>query len=139
VVSCKDAKQAPCSLGLLATSQQYFSLTTNQPPTTSNQQPASSTLLSEQTSTSQPNRLKARVQFYLQVKKLKTIIKYQTFNTVLDTLIYAQRSTFVTYNYMSIASFKIPFSVELQPRSVHFVEVPSHFPFIHGNDGKYDS
>jgi hypothetical protein len=139
VVSYKGAKQAPCSLGLSATSQQYFSLTTNQ-------QPASSTLLSEQTSTShqppatsQPNRLKARVQFYLQVKKLKTIIKYQTFNTVLDTLIYAQRSTFVTYNYMSIASFKIPFSVELQPRSVHFVEVPSHFPFVHGNDGKYDS
>jgi hypothetical protein len=40
---------APCSLGLSATSQQYFSLRTNQ-------QPASSTFLSEQISTShQPN------------------------------------------------------------------------------------
>jgi hypothetical protein len=39
----------PCSLGLSATSQQYFSLTTNQPPAT---EPASSTLLSEQTSIS---------------------------------------------------------------------------------------
>jgi hypothetical protein len=36
---------AMCSLGLSATSQQYFSLRTNQPP-------ASSSLLSEQTSTS---------------------------------------------------------------------------------------
>jgi hypothetical protein len=40
---------APYSLGLLATSQQYFSLRTNQPP-------ASSTFLSEQISIShQPN------------------------------------------------------------------------------------
>jgi hypothetical protein len=31
------AEYAPCSLGLSATSQQYFSLTTNQPPTTSHQ------------------------------------------------------------------------------------------------------
>jgi hypothetical protein len=45
VVSYKGAKQAPCSLGLSATSQQYFSLTTNQ-------QPASSTILSEQISIS---------------------------------------------------------------------------------------
>jgi hypothetical protein len=40
-----DLNLAPCSLGLSVTSQQYFSLTTNQ-------QPASSTFLSEQTSTS---------------------------------------------------------------------------------------
>jgi hypothetical protein len=31
---------APCSLGLSATSQQYFSLRTNQPPATSQNQPA---------------------------------------------------------------------------------------------------
>jgi hypothetical protein len=30
----------PCSLGLSATSQQYFSLRTNQPPATSQNQPA---------------------------------------------------------------------------------------------------
>jgi hypothetical protein len=30
----------PCSLGLSATSQQYFSLRTNQPPATSHNQPA---------------------------------------------------------------------------------------------------
>jgi hypothetical protein len=30
-------RHSPCSLGLSATSQQYFSLTTNQPPATSNQ------------------------------------------------------------------------------------------------------
>jgi hypothetical protein len=30
----------PCSLGLSATSQQYFSLRTNQPPVTSQNQPA---------------------------------------------------------------------------------------------------
>jgi hypothetical protein len=32
--------QAACSLGLSATSQQYFSLRTNQPPATSRNQPA---------------------------------------------------------------------------------------------------
>jgi hypothetical protein len=31
--------QTPCSLGLSATSQQYFSLRTNQPPATSQNQP----------------------------------------------------------------------------------------------------
>jgi hypothetical protein len=31
---------SPCSLGLSATSQQYFSLRTNQPPATSRNQPA---------------------------------------------------------------------------------------------------
>jgi hypothetical protein len=35
----KQQKKA-CSLGLSATSQQYFSLRTNQPPTTSRNQPA---------------------------------------------------------------------------------------------------
>jgi hypothetical protein len=33
-------KLTPCSLGLSATSQQYFSLRTNQPPATSHNQPA---------------------------------------------------------------------------------------------------
>jgi hypothetical protein len=32
--------EVPCSLGLSATSQQYFSLRTNQPPATSQNQPA---------------------------------------------------------------------------------------------------
>jgi hypothetical protein len=31
------SRPSPCSLGLSATSQQYFSLTTNQPPATSHQ------------------------------------------------------------------------------------------------------
>jgi hypothetical protein len=34
------ALNTPCSLGLSATSQQYFSLRTNQPPATSQNQPA---------------------------------------------------------------------------------------------------
>jgi hypothetical protein len=41
---------AACSLGLSATSQQYFSQ--NEPATSNQPQPASSTFLSEQTSTS---------------------------------------------------------------------------------------
>jgi hypothetical protein len=36
----RGASYAPCSLGLSATSQQYFSLRTNQPPATSQNQPA---------------------------------------------------------------------------------------------------
>jgi hypothetical protein len=43
-------RSSNCSLRLSATRQKYFSLRTNQSPTTS-------ILLSEQTSTSQPNRL----------------------------------------------------------------------------------
>jgi hypothetical protein len=43
----------PCSLGLSATSQHYFSLRTNQPTILFSQnKPANNTLLSEQTSTS---------------------------------------------------------------------------------------
>jgi hypothetical protein len=40
LVKKKSKKQTPCSLGLSATSQQYFSLTRNQPPATSRNQPA---------------------------------------------------------------------------------------------------
>jgi hypothetical protein len=36
----KLVEQTACSLGLSATSQQYFSLRTNQPPATSRNQPA---------------------------------------------------------------------------------------------------
>jgi hypothetical protein len=46
---------APCSLGLSATGQQYFSLRTNQPPTTSQQY--SSLRTNQPSATSQPNRL----------------------------------------------------------------------------------
>jgi hypothetical protein len=49
---------AACSLGLSATSQQYFSLRTNQPPATSRNQPA--VLFSQNKpapAISQPNRL----------------------------------------------------------------------------------
>jgi hypothetical protein len=47
----------PCSLGLLATSQQYFSLTTNQPPATSQQCSSLRTNQHQPSATSQPNRL----------------------------------------------------------------------------------
>jgi hypothetical protein len=46
-----------CSLGLSATSQQYFSLGTNQPPTTSQQYSSLRTNQHQPSPTSQPNRL----------------------------------------------------------------------------------
>jgi hypothetical protein len=48
---------AACSLGLSATSQQYFPLTTNQPPATSQQYSSLRTNQHESSATSQPNRL----------------------------------------------------------------------------------
>jgi hypothetical protein len=53
------AKKAACSLGLSATSQQYFSLRTNQPPATSQQYSSLRTNQHQPSATSQPNRLKA--------------------------------------------------------------------------------
>jgi hypothetical protein len=50
-------RQSPCSLGLSATSQQYFSLTTNQPPATSQQYSSLRTNQHQSSATSQPNRL----------------------------------------------------------------------------------
>jgi hypothetical protein len=47
----------PCSLGLSATSQQYFSLRTNQPPATSHQYSSLRTNQHQLSATSQPNRL----------------------------------------------------------------------------------
>jgi hypothetical protein len=47
----------PCSLGLSATSQQYFSLTTNQPPATSQQYFSLRTNQHQPSATSQTNRL----------------------------------------------------------------------------------
>jgi hypothetical protein len=47
----------PCSLGLSATSQQYFSLTTNQPPAISQQYFSLRTNQHQPSATSQPNRL----------------------------------------------------------------------------------
>jgi hypothetical protein len=50
-------RHEPCSLGLSATSQQYFSLTTNQPPATSQQYSSLRTNQHQPSATSQPNRL----------------------------------------------------------------------------------
>jgi hypothetical protein len=47
-----------CSLGLSATSQQYFSLRTNQPPATSQQYSSLRTNQHQPSATSQPNRLR---------------------------------------------------------------------------------
>jgi hypothetical protein len=48
---------ASCSLGLSATSQQYFSRRTNQPPATSQQYYSLKTNQHQPSGTSQPNRL----------------------------------------------------------------------------------
>jgi hypothetical protein len=48
---------SPCSLGLSATSQQYFSLRTYQPPTTSQQYSTLTTNQHQPSATSQPNML----------------------------------------------------------------------------------
>jgi hypothetical protein len=47
----------PCSFGLSATRQQYFSLRTNQPPATSQQYSSLRTNQHQLSATSQPNRL----------------------------------------------------------------------------------
>jgi hypothetical protein len=51
-------RPSPCSLGLSATSQQYFSLTTNQPPAISQQYYSLRTNQHQPSATSQPNRLR---------------------------------------------------------------------------------
>jgi hypothetical protein len=48
---------SPCSLGLSATSQQYFSFRTNQPPATSQQYFSLRTNQHQPSATSQTNRL----------------------------------------------------------------------------------
>jgi hypothetical protein len=53
----ENFKFAPCSLGLSATSQQYFSLGTNQPPATSQQYFSLRTNQHQPSATSQTNRL----------------------------------------------------------------------------------
>jgi hypothetical protein len=50
-------QRTACSLGLSATSQQYFSLRTNQPPATSQQYFSLRTNQHQPSATSQPNRL----------------------------------------------------------------------------------
>jgi hypothetical protein len=50
-------RPAPCSLGLSATSQQYFSLRTNQPPATSQQYFSLRTNQHQSSAASQTNRL----------------------------------------------------------------------------------
>jgi hypothetical protein len=52
------AQQSPCSLGLSATSQQYFSLTTNRPPATSQQFFSLRTNQHQSSATSQTNGLR---------------------------------------------------------------------------------
>jgi hypothetical protein len=53
----RDIRLSPCSLGLSATSQQYFSLTINQPPATSQQYFSLRTNQHQPSATSQTNRL----------------------------------------------------------------------------------
>jgi hypothetical protein len=56
--ACRLGRSAsPCSLGLSATSQQYFSLTSNQPPATSQHYSSLRTNQHQPSATSQPNRL----------------------------------------------------------------------------------
>jgi hypothetical protein len=50
-------ESAPCSLGLLATSQQYFSLRTNQPPATNQRYFSLRTNRHQPSATSQTNKL----------------------------------------------------------------------------------
>jgi hypothetical protein len=54
----KPHKSTACSFGLSATSQQYFSLRTNQPPATSQQYFSLRTNQHQPSDTSQTNRLK---------------------------------------------------------------------------------
>jgi hypothetical protein len=57
VMSKKGGPPSPRSLGLSATSQQYFSLTTNQPPATSQQYFSLTTNQHQPSATGQTNRL----------------------------------------------------------------------------------
>jgi hypothetical protein len=52
-----DMALTPCSLGLSATIQQYFSLTSNQPQATSQQYSSLRTNQHQPSATSQPNKL----------------------------------------------------------------------------------
>jgi hypothetical protein len=60
-----------CSLGLSATSQQYFSLTTNQPPATSQQYSSLRTNQHQQPATSQVNTAMVRFLMYVCKRKKK--------------------------------------------------------------------
>jgi hypothetical protein len=59
------------ALGLSATSQQYFSLTTNQPPATSQQYSSLRTNQHQSSATSQPNRLENRRNYLYRVVRLQ--------------------------------------------------------------------
>jgi hypothetical protein len=61
----KSLKFTPYSFGLSATSQQYFSLTTNQPPATSQQYSSLRTNQHQPSATSQPNGLLSWVKPHL--------------------------------------------------------------------------
>jgi hypothetical protein len=56
-VGYSTIRSSPCSLGLSATSQRYFSLRTNQPPATSQHYSSLWTNQQQPSVTSQPNRL----------------------------------------------------------------------------------
>jgi hypothetical protein len=60
-------RHPPCSLGLSATSQQYFSLRTNQPPATSQQYFSLRTNQHQPSATSQTNRVIDFIHSYTQV------------------------------------------------------------------------
>jgi hypothetical protein len=70
----KQKNETACSLGLSATSQQYFSLRTNQPPATSQQYSSFTTNQHQPSATSQPNRL----------KKHRKGSKYYVWNVVME-------------------------------------------------------
>jgi hypothetical protein len=70
----KQKNETACSLGLSATSQQYFSLRTNQPPATSQQYSSFRTNQHQPSATSQPNKL----------KKHRKGSKYYVWNVVME-------------------------------------------------------
>jgi hypothetical protein len=67
---------AACSLGLSATSQQYFSLRTNQPPATSQQYSFLRTNQHQPSATSQPNRLLVWKESFWKVKSFLLICPF---------------------------------------------------------------
>jgi hypothetical protein len=71
-------RPAPCSLGLSATSQQYFSLTSNQPPATSQQYSSLRTNQHQPLATSQPNRLKDAGEKCLRMLDFEFVMRFPT-------------------------------------------------------------
>jgi uncharacterized lipoprotein YmbA len=72
-------KQTPCSFGLSATCQHYFSLKTNQPSATSQQYFSLRTNQQQPSATSQPNRLKLKILELSKYLKHKGELKKESF------------------------------------------------------------